>query len=210
MIIKVLQAISFKNCFLFSLILFFNCQNQTNNTALVNNAQAEIITIKIPKTQLVLKPNIGLVYLQDKPFNGTSILKYNNNTIAEAIDYKNGIKNGVFKKWFEDGTLSFEAFYANGQLHGVSKSWWSNGNLRSESNYINGKANGIQKQWYVSGQKFKLMTLVNGKEEGMQQAWRRNGKIYNNYQAKNGRIFGLKRANLCFQLEEEIVQDEKL
>ena len=54
------------------------------------------------------------------------------------------------------------------------------------------------------------MTIVNGREEGMQQAWRRNGKIYNNYEAKNGRIFGLKRANLCFQLEEEIVQDEKI
>ena len=34
-----------------------------------------------------------------------------------------------------------------------------------------------------------------------------NGKIYNNYEAKNGRIFGLKRASLCFQLEDEIVQN---
>jgi antitoxin component YwqK of YwqJK toxin-antitoxin module len=51
------------------------------------------------------------------------------------------------------------------------------------------------------------MAIVNGQEEGMQKAWRENGKIYNNYEAKNGRIFGLKRASLCFQLEDEIVQN---
>lgn len=47
---------------------------------------------------------------------------------------------------------------------------------------------------------------MNGREEGMQKAWRENGKIYNNYEAKNGRIFGLKRANLCYELENEEVQ----
>ncbi|MEM7512572.1 MAG: toxin-antitoxin system YwqK family antitoxin, partial [Bacteroidota bacterium] len=48
--------------------------------------------------------------------------------------------------------------------------------------------------------------LVGGKEEGLQQAWRENGKIYNNYEAKNGRIFGLKRANLSYELDNEIIQ----
>jgi antitoxin component YwqK of YwqJK toxin-antitoxin module len=42
-----------------------------------------------------------------------------------------------------------------------------------------------------------------GKEAGMQRAWRQNGKIYNNYEVKNGRIFGLKRANLCYGLDDE-------
>ncbi|MFK7981436.1 MAG: toxin-antitoxin system YwqK family antitoxin, partial [Saprospiraceae bacterium] len=69
-----------------------------------------------------------------------------------------------------------------------------------------GIGNGEQKEYYKSGAKFKLKHLINGKEEGIQQSWRENGKIYNNYEAKNGRIFGLKRASLCYELEEEIVQ----
>jgi antitoxin component YwqK of YwqJK toxin-antitoxin module len=69
-----------------------------------------------------------------------------------------------------------------------------------------GVPHGIQKQWYQSGAKFKHLSLNHGIEEGLQQSWRENGKIYNNYEAKNGRIFGLKRANLCYELEEEIIQ----
>ncbi len=61
-------------------------------------------------------------------------------------------------------------------------------------------------QWYKGGAKFKELNLVNGREEGLQKAWRENGKIYNNYEAKNGRIFGLKRSNLCYKLEDEEVQ----
>ena len=80
--------------------------------------------------------------------------------------------------------------------------------LRSESNFKMGIAEGEQWQWYKSGAKFKRRQLVNGREEGIQQSWRENGKIYNNYEAKNGRIFGLKRANLCFELDNEIVQYE--
>ena len=69
-----------------------------------------------------------------------------------------------------------------------------------------GRTNGPQKQWYKNGQLFKFLNIVDGREVGLQQAWRENGKIYNNYEAKSGRIFGLKRVNLCYELEEEMVQ----
>ena len=210
MTIKELQAIFNKSCFLFSFIFFFNRQDKAVKKDVASSAQIGMSEVLILKSKLVFKQNIGLVYYQDKPFSGVSVLYYTNGKKAETVDYINGEKEGAFKNWFQDGLLSFEAFYSKGKLNGISRSWWSNSNLRSESIFVNGIANGIQKQWYVSGEKFKQMTIVNGKEEGMQQAWRRNGKIYNNYEAKNGRIFGLKRANLCFQLEEEIVQDEKI
>ena len=39
----------------------------------------------------------------------------------------------------------------------------------------------------------------------MQKAWLKNGKLYVNYEAKNGRIFGMRRANACYKLEDEII-----
>lgn len=39
--------------------------------------------------------------------------------------------------------------------------------------------------------------------DGLQRAWRENGELYANYEARDGRIYGLKRANPCFDLEEE-------
>ena len=64
----------------------------------------------------------------------------------------------------------------------------------------------MQWEWYQSGSTFKKINLVDGREEGLQQSWRENGKLYSNYEAKNGRIFGLKRANLCYQLKDETLQ----
>ncbi|MFK7781751.1 toxin-antitoxin system YwqK family antitoxin [Psychroserpens sp.] len=163
-------------------------------------------TISVHKSELELKPSLGLMYHTNKPFNGTSIRFYEETIKVESIQYSEGKRHGHYKKWFPDGSLSFEANYVDGLQEGKAKTWWKNGNLRSESNYKNGIVNGIQRQWYKSGVKFKEMTIVNGQEQGMQKAWRQNGKIYNNYEAKNGRIFGLKRANLCYQLEDENVQ----
>ncbi len=164
----------------------------------------------VNKSELVLLQNKGLVYYNNEAFTGISVAYYNENKVAERVTYINGKKHGFYRKWFDTGVLSFEAQYINGKQDGLSQSWWRNGILRSESIYENGIANGIQRQWYKTGAKFKELNIVNGKEEGVQKAWRENGKIFNNYEAKNGRIFGLKRANLCYELEEEIVQYQEL
>ncbi|MBX2844144.1 MAG: toxin-antitoxin system YwqK family antitoxin [Flammeovirgaceae bacterium] len=153
--------------------------------------------------KLFLNQREGLVYEGDILFTGISVSSYPNGEVAEKVTYFHGKRNGFRRKWFENRTLSFEAFYKSNKLNGEVKTWWSNGILRSESHFEKGKANGLQKQWYSTGKIFKELNMVFGKEEGIQKAWRENGKIYVNYEAKNGRIFGLKRANLCFELSEE-------
>lgn len=171
-----------------------------------SHSSETIPSIKRPDTVLVLHPNKGLVYFNDEPFNGVSESFYENGVLSEQVSYLEGKKHGPSKKWFANGTASFEANYIHGKRNGEARSWWRDGTTRSLSNYINGTAHGLQRQWYRSGALFKEISLSDGKEEGLQKAWRENGKIYNNYEAKNGRIFGLKRANLCFEIEDEKVQ----
>ncbi len=166
---------------------------------------------ELEESLLTLHAGEGLVYFAAIPFSGTSVERYATGDFFEKIQYLKGKRHGKNQKWFESGVLAFEAKYFENKLHGKSSSWWSNGNIRSESNFDLGKAQGIQFQWYSSGVKFKESNLNQGLEEGMQRAWRENGKIYINYQAKNGRIFGLKRSNLCFELEDEtVIRDEKV
>jgi antitoxin component YwqK of YwqJK toxin-antitoxin module len=153
-----------------------------------------------------LNPNLGLVFYKDEPFTGVVITPYPNNQIEKSIHYLRGKKNGAYSKWYLDGQISYAANYFDGKKTGLSQTWWKNGQLRSQNNFDIGKAHGTQKQWYKSGALFKQLNYTHGKEEGMQKAWRENGKIYNNYEAKNGRFFGLKRATLCYELEDEIVQ----
>ena len=211
MIIKELQVILIKIVLAIVLVSAFSCKEKVQHSVPYAQTINRITkNIEIDKSDLNKKPNLGLMYYNNQPFTGTSVLYYTDTIKAETIEYKNGNRHGLYRKWFPDGLLSFESNYSHGQQHGITKTWWKNGKFRSQANYSNGMANGIQKQWYKSGNIFKEMTIVNGKEEGMQKAWRENGKIYNNYEAKNGRIFGLKRASLCFQLDDEEVQTPKL
>lgn len=159
----------------------------------------------IDEKLLKLDRQKGIVFFENNPFCGTAVLFKGAVKIA-STEYTKGKKNGLTQKWFANGQISYEAHYKNGKRDSVSRTWWKNGNIRTESNFENGKAEGTQLSWYIGGEKFKQINLVNGKEEGVQKAWRENGKIYNNYEAKNGRIFGLKRANLCFKLEDEKIQ----
>ncbi|MFT7035705.1 MAG: antitoxin component YwqK of YwqJK toxin-antitoxin module [Cyclobacteriaceae bacterium] len=154
---------------------------------------------------LTLNPMEGIVYAGSIPFTGTSIKHFPNNLISERITYLNGKREGQRQKWFANGGLSYKAIYQSNKLNGMASTWWYNGNLRSTSHFEKGIAHGLQKQWYVSGQVFKEQNLAFGKEKGIQKAWRKNGKIYVNYEAKNGRIFGLKRSNLCYELNDESI-----
>ncbi|MEM6326480.1 MAG: toxin-antitoxin system YwqK family antitoxin, partial [Bacteroidota bacterium] len=60
-----------------------------------------------------------------------------------------------------------------------------------------------QRQWYRSGALFKELHLVEGREDGLQRAWRENGDLYSNYEARDSRIYGLRRATLCYELDDE-------
>ncbi|MCK0131408.1 toxin-antitoxin system YwqK family antitoxin [Flavobacteriaceae bacterium F08102] len=203
-IIKVRQVAFSKRGYLLLLVCSIACQPPTKK-----KEARDTITIlqKVAVADIEIRSQEGLVFYENQPFTGVVTEYYDNGQLAKETSYFQGKKEGSFRKWFDTGIKSYEATYLEGRLNGVAKSWWKNGKIRSEAQYEYGIANGIQRQWYQSGNLFKEMHMVDGHEEGLQKAWRENGKLYNNYEAKNGRIFGLKRANLCYELQNEIVQN---
>lgn len=186
-------------------IILFGC-NDISRPIAKGMVSAEDKVIQVIKSEVELRPNEGLIYHGDQPFTGRVINTFPNGLTSGAFDYHAGKKVGYHRKWFSNGEMAFEAKWVNGMLDGVSRSWWRNGNQRSEAYHVSGRLHGPQLQWYKSGAKFKERNMNMGVEEGMQRTWRENGKVYNNYEAKNGRIFGLKRASLCFQLDDEEIK----
>jgi len=187
-----------------SLLLLFcfvvGCGEQTDESSAV------MLFAEVEKKALDLHSLEGLWYYKDAPFTGAAVVYHENDSVViERVNYRQGKKNGLAHKWFEDGSLRRSSNYVENKLQGKDSIWWPNGTLAAHSNYENGVRNGVQKKWYTSGQLSRLTHIENGKEEGLQQAWLENGKIYVNYEAKNGRFFGLKRANLCYGLEKEKV-----
>ena len=207
MIIKASQILFSKIIFAAALALFFaGCQQNVKTTC---NYLPVFELDSVSKDDLKLMVNEGLYMHENSPFSGYAVEYFAGNNLETVTLFQCGKKHGSLKKWFESGVKSYSAEYTDGKLDGISSTWWRNGKLRSTSNFKDGVPEGVQLQWYKSGAKFKVRQLANGIEDGIQQSWRENGKIYNNYEAKNGRIFGLKRANLCYELtDEEVVYND--
>ncbi len=190
-----------------SLFLFFACAKTDKETVpTITYQYKEVKNVEIHKDSIRLIPEQGIWQYQGIPFNGYTVRYYSNGVLEERIGYFEGKKEGVAKKWFENGQLQKTSYYSSNKLHGEELIWWSHGTLAATLNYTYGYKNGIQQRWYINGQRSKKTQYHLGKEEGIQQAWLENGKIYVNYEAKNGRSFGLRKAKLCYALENEVVQ----
>lgn len=182
-------------------VWFGEKNDEETNLSSGNNPEMEIV-----KKHLKLSPSEGKWYYNGKPFNGFSVQFHTNGNLKEKVAYTQGKKQGKAYKWYADGTLASEKNYVANRLEGKADMWWPNGCKSSESFYKNRQRHGVQARWYSNGTKASVARFQNGKEEGLQQAWLPTGKLYVNYEAKNGRFFGLKRASLCYQLKDEVVQ----
>ncbi|SDE68153.1 toxin-antitoxin system YwqK family antitoxin [Ulvibacter litoralis] len=193
-------------------MLFANCKEATaDDTVLTSEKAVTINTTEVLKKELELNQIQGKWYYNGEVFSGYSLRFYPNDTLAERIGYDQGKREGIARKWSENGVLRIESYYKNNRLDSVYKSWWENGQLAAQSNYVNGIKQGTEKEWYATGQLAKQRNLLDGKEDGMQKAWLENGSLYINYEAKNGRIFGMRRANSCYKLEDEkVIRDKKI
>ena len=92
MIIKELQVIFSKTVFINLLILIIvSCQKETQKPIAFAEAEVSSIDyITINKSELELKPNLGLIYYQNQPFTGISEVFYSEIVTDETIEYENG------------------------------------------------------------------------------------------------------------------------
>ncbi|MFT7499066.1 MAG: antitoxin component YwqK of YwqJK toxin-antitoxin module [Porticoccaceae bacterium] len=194
---------------LFFFIGLISCENNLDKNSTSNSQELVIKSVEVLKDSLILNGNLGTWNYNNQPYSGYAVGYHTNDRLKEKVGFYNGKKVGVSKLWYNNGALKMESYYNQNVLVNSYKSWWRNGVLSSESNYENGKLNGIERKWYNTGVLAKQRNLVDGQEHGIQKAWLKNGTLYVNYEAKNGRIFGMRRANSCYKLEDEIVIRKK-
>ncbi|MEO9477449.1 MAG: membrane-binding protein [Cyclobacteriaceae bacterium] len=139
--------------------------------------------------------------------SGYIISSFESGAIEKKIGLVEGRKEGLQLTYYPNGQLKFSESYSDNKLNGTVKRWGieEGYQMLAELNYKDGKLHGVQRKWYATGELHKLMQVYNGVENGMQKAFRKNGALYANYEAKNGRTFGLKRSNLCYELDNEQV-----
>lgn len=153
------------------------------------------------------KNSLWQLRLDSTNISGFITEKYANGQTAKHFGVVDGKREGVLTAYYPDGERQYLESYRNNKLDGMVKRWSraAGYQLLAELSYKAGKLDGVQKKWFPTGELHKLMHMKAGKEEGLQQAFRKNGALYANYEAREGRIFGLKRSNLCYELDNQQV-----
>ena len=165
----------------------------------------------IQKDSLRYDRKTSIWYQEDSPFSGYAEIHLSNGQLYEQFGVLNGRMQNQSIEWFPNGEVRRIAHYHHGKLHGENKIWSQDSGyvLIAHLNYTLGKVDGLQRKWYTTGEVYQELNFDMGKEKGKQKAYRKNGAMYANYEAINGRIFGLMRANLCVDLEnQEVKQDD--
>lgn len=95
-------------------------------------------------------------------------VKYNQ--LYETGSYKEGVKNGLFREYYSDGSsVKKESMYLDGQLNGEVKQFYTNGSVELERNFKNGLQQGLERAYsYPDGKITRDHHYENGKLHGVQ------------------------------------------
>jgi hypothetical protein len=84
------------------------------------------------------------IYSKGK-LNGVKKVFYNTEKIAEEANYVNGVKQGSYKKYAENGVLMEEATFKNGEYDGKATFQTSEKKITGQGVFKNGKKVGMWK-----------------------------------------------------------------
>ena len=66
---------------------------------------------------------------------------------------KDGMQDGKYTAWYENGEIAKEGNFIQGKENGKFLSYYAGKKVKAEENYINGKKEGAWKYWYINGNK---------------------------------------------------------
>ena len=89
---------------------------------------------------VLLAPLLIMIYLPNDQLNLISI-----------INYKNGLLNGSWNTFYNNGQLKNSAVYINGQKNGLEVWYYENGQKQSEVIYENNKMISKKLRWDAKG-----------------------------------------------------------
>jgi peptidyl-prolyl cis-trans isomerase B (cyclophilin B) len=171
---------------------------------------ALLLSVGFPQTKMDINNLIergGLLYApnDNKPYTGNVFNFYENGIEELNGRYRNGIKNGKWKWWNEDGGLDSTGSYKNGLMNGKWTYYHENGQIHGQGRFMDGdggnpsESSGIPSNgrhgrwtfWHENGQKSEEKTYKKGKQNGLATYWYSNGQKEYEGTYKDGKLDGL-------------------
>jgi antitoxin component YwqK of YwqJK toxin-antitoxin module len=127
--------------------------------------------------------NRGIIrtYHNERHCNGLKIncckSKKRGKYLKEEYFQNNGIKEGIYKKYYDMGNLQLECNYINDKLNGNCKKYNYYGILLIECNYIDDKLHGIYRTYYDNGKIKSEINYTSDKKNKIQKEYNIDGDL---------------------------------
>ena len=159
--------------------------------------KAEILTIFINENQTASKDSInqtiegkkeGYWIIYGKMRN---LPDYKPDGIIEEGVFKSSRKQGLWKKYYPDGTIKSEIQYTNGRPMGEFKTYHPNGQVEEQGNWKGRVYTGNFERYYEDGTiAQKKVFNEKGKTEGIVEYYHTNGQLELSFSTANGKEEG--------------------
>ncbi|MBK9255985.1 MAG: toxin-antitoxin system YwqK family antitoxin [Saprospiraceae bacterium] len=142
-----------------------------------------IVLLSCGNKKVEIKDENGMViesYETDKKGNKDGHYKrfLPNGNLAEETIYKNGTITGERKIYYESGKLEIlENYDQNGMLQGLYQTFYEDGTLKSEKTYQNNVLTGIAKGFHPNGKLKEEVQIENNMENGPFKEYHPNGQL---------------------------------
>ena len=94
--------------------------------------------------------------------------------------------NRVKKTFYPNGKTESEVTYKDSVREGEAKFYYEDGNLKEERLYVNGRVAGLVKIYYPNGKLKELINIEDGKREGPTSLFDEDGKYIKDIMYENG------------------------
>ncbi len=174
------------------LMLLFGCFNPSE-TIRLSSSSPEIDLFK------------NVILYQGSPFSGLiyEMFPYSNDTLW-SCQYKSGMKDGVWKKYFKEGEIKETRLFKENKKEGNYLGFYKDGSKNFVFQFKNGEYSGTNRVWAKGGVLIEEATFKDGYENGVQKRWYLNGKIKSNYIIKDNRRYGLLGTKNCVTVSDSL------
>ncbi|MCP9766476.1 toxin-antitoxin system YwqK family antitoxin [Lacihabitans sp. LS3-19] len=185
--------------FVLAIALFFSCDKNKEET------EISIPTIYSLKNAENITLKNDTVFFDNRKYDGYLYeLAENQKDTILLEGYKDGLLEGVQKKWYENKQIMELRHYSKGTKNGAQIAYWENGQKKFEFTAKNDAYEGEMKEWTFDGKLIHLATYKDGQEDGQQKLWYDNGKIRANYVIIKGKRFGLLGTKNCKNVSDSV------
>ena len=103
--------------------------------------------------------------------------------LVKEVTFKNGVKEGLMKSFYQNGKLRQTFWYENGLREDSAKWYYEEGQLFRSTPYKNDTIDGIQKQYYRNGRLKAKLGYKKGLRTQNLEEFTTEGKLVGGYPA---------------------------